>query len=65
MFGDSIRANRLVIETFPEEAIRLNFQAKSPGAAICLRSMAMDFSYSALKRGKLLEAYGRAFSLAA
>ena len=59
MFGDSISANRLVIETFPEEAIRLNFQTKSPGAATCLRTMVMDFTYSAHYPGKPLEAYGR------
>ena len=59
MLGDNINANRLVIETFPEEAIRLNFQTKSPGASVCLRSMTMDFSYHEHFKNISLDAYSR------
>ncbi len=45
VFGDTIGANRLIIETYPEESIRLTFQTKNPGAPLCLRSMTMDFTY--------------------
>ena len=59
MFGDSINANRLIIETFPEEAIRLNFQTKNPGPATCLRSMTMDFTFQEHFRNMPLDAYAR------
>ncbi len=59
MLGDSIHANRLVIETFPEEAIRLNFQTKNPGTSVCLRSMTMDFSYHEHFKSISLDAYAR------
>jgi glucose-6-phosphate 1-dehydrogenase len=59
VLGDTINANRLVIETYPEEAIRLTFQTKTPGTTICLRSMAMDFAYNEHYHGKSLDAYAR------
>ncbi|HEB69448.1 MAG TPA: glucose-6-phosphate dehydrogenase [Desulfobulbus sp.] len=59
MFGDSINANRLIIETFPEEAIRLNFQTKNPGPATCLRSMTMNFTFQEHFRNMPLDAYAR------
>lgn len=59
VLGDTINANRLVIETYPEEAIRLHFQTKAPGATICLRSMAMDFAYHEHYQGKSPDAYAR------
>ena len=59
VLGETIGANRLIIETFPEESIRLTFQTKNPGASICLRSMTMDFTYHDHYRGEPLEAYGR------
>ncbi len=59
MFGDSIGANRLIIETFPEEAIRLKFQTKSPGTTTCLRSMTMNFTYQEHFQNKPLDAYAR------
>ncbi len=59
VLGDSITANRLVIETYPEEAIRLHFQTKAPGTTMCLRSMAMDFAYKEHYQGKSLDAYAR------
>jgi glucose-6-phosphate 1-dehydrogenase len=59
VLGDSINANRLVIETFPEEAIRLTFQTKHPGREMCLRSMTMDFSYQKHYRKASLDDYAR------
>ncbi len=59
VLGDTINANRLVIETYPEEAIRLTFQTKAPGSTICLRSMTMDFAYHEHYQGKSLDAYAK------
>ncbi|MHB8789248.1 MAG: glucose-6-phosphate dehydrogenase [Desulfobulbaceae bacterium] len=59
VLGDNIGANRLTIETYPEEAIRLTFQTKSPGTAICLRSMTMDFVYHEHYQGATLDGYAR------
>ncbi len=59
MLGETIGANRLTIETFPKEAIRLTFQAKNPGTSTCLRSMTMDFTYNEHYQGEPLEAYAR------
>lgn len=59
VLGDNIGANRLLIETYPEEAIRLTFQTKNPGTAICLRSMTMDFAYHEHYHGATLDAYAR------
>lgn len=44
-FSDSINANRLIIATYPQEAIKLSFQTKNPGHSLCLRNMYMDFVY--------------------
>ncbi|MFP7754836.1 glucose-6-phosphate dehydrogenase [Thermodesulfobacteriota bacterium B35] len=57
--GESIGANRLTIETYPDEAIRLTFQSKQPGASLCLRSMTMDFTYAEHYRKSALDAYAR------
>jgi glucose-6-phosphate 1-dehydrogenase len=59
LLGKSINANRLIIETYPEEAIRLTFQTKNPGASICLRTMTMDFFYHQHYKGAALDAYAR------
>ncbi len=59
LLGDSIGANRLTIETYPDEAIRLTFQSKQPGASLCLRSMTMDFTYGDQYRKSALDAYAR------
>lgn len=59
MLGDTINANRLVIETYPNEAIKLTFQTKAPGTTTCLRSMSMDFAYKEHYQGKSLDAYAR------
>ncbi len=57
--AEAIGANRLTIETFPDEAIRLTFQSKTPGASLCLRSMTMDFTYSEQYKKSALDAYAR------
>ena len=59
VLGDTIDANRLVIETYPEEAIRLTFQTKNPGTSICLRTMTMDFFYQEHYQKASLDAYAR------
>lgn len=59
VLGDTIGANRLVIETFPQEAIRLKFKMKNPGREMCLRSMNMDFFYQEHYRKASLDAYAR------
>lgn len=59
LLGNTIGANRLTIETFPDEAIRLTFQSKEPGASLCLRSMTMDFTYGEQYQKSSLDAYAR------
>ncbi len=45
IMGKHITANRLVLGIAPEETIKLSFQTKSPGAALCIESVTMDFHY--------------------
>ncbi|NLC70966.1 MAG: glucose-6-phosphate dehydrogenase [Desulfuromonadaceae bacterium] len=40
-----IIANRLELWIYPEEGIRLSFQAKDPGPRLCLQTRTMDFNY--------------------
>jgi len=40
-----IIANRLEMGIYPEEDIRLSFQAKEPGPRLCLKTRTMDFRY--------------------
>jgi glucose-6-phosphate 1-dehydrogenase len=58
--GESIAANRLRLAVSPEEKIELTFQAKTPGAAVCLRTVTMDFDYHEDHHGPALEAYEKA-----
>lgn len=55
--GASITANRLTLGVYPEERISLTFQAKSPGVAVRLRPMTMDFLYAQDDTGPALDAY--------
>lgn len=55
--GARVVANRLVLEIYPRESISLSFQAKHPGARMCLRTMTMDFSYDAVYGRTSPEAY--------
>jgi glucose-6-phosphate 1-dehydrogenase len=52
-----ISANRITLGVYPEEKISLVFQAKSPGATVRLRPVAMDFSFLQGYRGPILDAY--------
>jgi glucose-6-phosphate 1-dehydrogenase len=45
VLGERIPANDLTFEIHPSEAIRLTFQAKSPGPEICMRTVPMRFDY--------------------
>jgi len=54
-----VLGNRLVIEAFPEESIRLTFQTKNPGPRLCLRPMTMEFTYREHFRAAPLDAYAR------
>jgi len=57
VLGDTISANRLTLSIFPEEEIRLSFQAKIPGHRVCLRNVDLDFRYYDDYRGRVLDAY--------
>jgi len=59
VLGGPIGANRLIIETYPEESIKLTFQTKNPGETVCLRSMTMDFVYHEHYKKHSLDAYSR------
>ena len=55
-----ISANRLVLGIYPDERITLTFQTKNPGAAVCLRTVTMDFNYQQNYSGPVLDAYEKA-----
>jgi glucose-6-phosphate 1-dehydrogenase len=57
VLGDKIGANRLTFGIFPEEEIRLSFQAKVPGPRICLRTTDLGFKYYEDYSGPVLAAY--------
>lgn len=57
VLGERILANRLVLGIYPEEKISMTFQAKKPGARLCLRSVTMDFAYNQGYSGPSLDAY--------
>jgi glucose-6-phosphate 1-dehydrogenase len=44
--GDKLGANWLIIQIQPDEGMRLRFNAKRPGTAMELDSVALDFKYS-------------------
>jgi glucose-6-phosphate 1-dehydrogenase len=62
IFGEEIRANRLVMGIHPKEEIFLNFQAKRPGTRLCMRTAGLHFSYYKRERGSKADAYGKAIS---
>ena len=45
VLGDHITANRLVMETYPGQAIDMTFQVKGQGARLCLRPAKLSFSF--------------------
>jgi len=55
--GEAIIANRLTMGIYPDEKIMLTFQTKNPGAAMCLRTVTMDFEYKQNYTGPILDAY--------
>jgi glucose-6-phosphate 1-dehydrogenase len=57
---DTITANVLTLRIYPDEKINLTFQTKNPGAAVCLRSVTMDFNYKHNYSGPILDAYEKA-----
>ena len=57
VLGDQIGANRLTFGVFPEEGIRLSFQAKVPGPRICLRTTDLGFKFYEDFSGPVLAAY--------
>ncbi|HSH13424.1 MAG TPA: glucose-6-phosphate dehydrogenase [Desulfurivibrionaceae bacterium] len=57
VLGEGIGANRLTLGIYPDEEIRLSFQAKVPGHRICLRQVDLDFKYYEDYPGRVLDAY--------
>jgi glucose-6-phosphate 1-dehydrogenase len=57
---EPIAVNRLVLGIYPDECITLTFQTKNPGAAVCLRTVTMDFNYQQNYTGPVLDAYEKA-----
>jgi len=60
VLGEYITANVLTMGIQPSEHITLTFQAKTPGASICLRTVKMDFNFEEGYTGPSLEAYEKA-----
>ncbi|WP_051260991.1 glucose-6-phosphate dehydrogenase [Desulfovibrio inopinatus] len=54
---DFIAANRLVMETYPNESIRMSFQVKQPDTRLCLRTSSMHFNFNEGVSGPILDAY--------
>jgi glucose-6-phosphate 1-dehydrogenase len=54
---EGIYPNVLALGIQPDERITLTFQTKLPGAKICLQPVTMDFHYSSVQEGTLLDAY--------
>jgi glucose-6-phosphate 1-dehydrogenase len=63
LFGDrarlSAQPNVLVLRMQPQEGITLSFNAKIPGHASEMRTVAMDFAYGSAFAEELPEAYER------
>lgn len=57
VLGEGIGANRLTLGIYPDEEIRLSFQAKVPGHRICLRQVDLNFKYYEDYPGRVLDAY--------
>ena len=55
--GERIDTNQLTLGIYPDGKVTLSFQAKNPGARVCLRSASMDFSYHQNYTGPILDAY--------
>jgi glucose-6-phosphate 1-dehydrogenase len=57
VIGEKVGANRLTFGVFPEEEIRLSFQAKVPGPQLCLRTTDLGFKFYEDFPGPVPEAY--------
>ena len=57
VLADSIHRNVLVLRIQPDERITMTFQAKLPGAKVCLQPVTMDFHYSSVHKGDFVDAY--------
>jgi glucose-6-phosphate 1-dehydrogenase len=55
--GEDVEPNSLVLNIQPDEGISLSFGAKSPGAAMRIQPVAMDFNYKQTFGGETREAY--------
>jgi len=55
--GDHIAANRLVMETFPGQAIDMTFQVKGQGARLCLAPAKLSFSFPISPDEPVLDSY--------
>jgi len=56
---DELPANVLTLKIQPHEGISLQFQAKRPGAKLCIGTLAMDFNYSEVFGSEVHDAYER------
>lgn len=61
VLAEDIHPNMLVLRIQPDERITLTFQTKVPGAKVCLQPVTMDFHYSSVHEGALLDAYEKVF----
>ncbi|MDD5459281.1 MAG: glucose-6-phosphate dehydrogenase [Phycisphaerae bacterium] len=57
--GLEMSGNVLVMQIQPEEGISLSFQAKRPGAKMCISTLWMDFKYKNVFQAEMPEAYQR------
>jgi glucose-6-phosphate 1-dehydrogenase len=57
VLSETIHRNVLVLRIQPDERITMTFQAKLPGAKVCLQPVTMDFHYSSVQEGIFLDAY--------
>jgi len=59
VIGEEIEPNTLVFRIQPDEGIGTKFQAKHPGAKLCMDTVTMDFSYQGSFKVTSPEAYER------
>lgn len=59
LLSEKIQPNTLVLSVQPSEGISLTFQAKRPGAKLCMGSVTMDFNYHGAFQVASPDAYER------
>jgi glucose-6-phosphate 1-dehydrogenase len=59
LISEKIEPNALVFRIQPDEGISTKFQAKHPGAKVCMDTVTMDFSYQGSFKVISPEAYER------